>query len=421
MKRTLAVDLGAGLVLPTPVHGRPRGARAPGASWRGLVDLRKVGAVVSRSITLEPDRGTPDAADRRVGRRASVWSTGLQNPGHRRLRRRGAPATRARGAHVIVSIAGGTLEEYVRMTGALQGRPEVAALEVHLSGPDVELQRDVLGAARRPRRRDRRRGRPDVPRAGVREAPALGERRRRARRGRAVRAGAHGLTLGGSPPALVGPGGATASRARRRHRVAQRPGDQADDARARSSRSRARSPTCPSMAVGGIRTGEDAVEALLAGAWAVQVGTAMLIDPAAPVADRSGGRPVPEGQGARVARRRPRAPAGARVVRRARARRPPRDPAPREPADRRARRVATSRRPSGSPPTLAPHAGMLKVGLELFWAHGPEAVRRIASHGQVFVDAKLHDIPNTVERAAANIARLGVDDAERPRPRRARR
>jgi orotidine-5'-phosphate decarboxylase len=59
--------------------------------------------------------------------------------------------------------------------------------------------------------------------------------------------------------------------------------------------------------------------------------------------------------------------------------------------------------------TLAPHVGMLKVGLELFWAHGPEAVRRIASQGRVFVDAKLHDIPNTVERAAANIARLGVD------------
>jgi orotidine-5'-phosphate decarboxylase len=57
---------------------------------------------------------------------------------------------------------------------------------------------------------------------------------------------------------------------------------------------------------------------------------------------------------------------------------------------------------------LAPHSAMLKVGAELFWAHGPEAVRRIARHGPVFVDAKLHDIPNTVERAAANIARLGV-------------
>jgi orotidine-5'-phosphate decarboxylase len=57
---------------------------------------------------------------------------------------------------------------------------------------------------------------------------------------------------------------------------------------------------------------------------------------------------------------------------------------------------------------LAPHVGMLKVGFELFWAHGPEAVRRVAAHAPVFVDAKLHDIPNTVERASANIAKLGV-------------
>lgn len=57
---------------------------------------------------------------------------------------------------------------------------------------------------------------------------------------------------------------------------------------------------------------------------------------------------------------------------------------------------------------LAPEVGMLKVGLELFWARGPDAVQRIGSHGPVFVDSKLHDIPNTVERAAANIARLGV-------------
>ena len=57
---------------------------------------------------------------------------------------------------------------------------------------------------------------------------------------------------------------------------------------------------------------------------------------------------------------------------------------------------------------LSPHVGMLKVGLELFWAEGPGAVRRIAPHAPVFVDAKLHDIPNTVERSAANIACLGV-------------
>jgi orotidine-5'-phosphate decarboxylase len=57
---------------------------------------------------------------------------------------------------------------------------------------------------------------------------------------------------------------------------------------------------------------------------------------------------------------------------------------------------------------LAPHVGMLKVGLELAWALGPDAIRRVAAHGRVFADCKLHDIPTTVERAAANIARLGV-------------
>ena len=52
--------------------------------------------------------------------------------------------------------------------------------------------------------------------------------------------------------------------------------------------------------------------------------------------------------------------------------------------------------------------GWFKVGLELFAAHGPEAVRAIRAHGPVFLDVKLHDIPTTVERAAARIAELGV-------------
>jgi orotidine-5'-phosphate decarboxylase len=57
---------------------------------------------------------------------------------------------------------------------------------------------------------------------------------------------------------------------------------------------------------------------------------------------------------------------------------------------------------------LAPHVGMLKVALELGGSPAPAAGRRIAAIGPVFVDAKLHDIPTTVERAAANIARLGA-------------
>jgi len=53
-------------------------------------------------------------------------------------------------------------------------------------------------------------------------------------------------------------------------------------------------------------------------------------------------------------------------------------------------------------------AGVLKIGLELFAARGPEAVTRLRAFGPVFLDVKLHDIPNTVEAAARNCARLGI-------------
>lgn len=53
-------------------------------------------------------------------------------------------------------------------------------------------------------------------------------------------------------------------------------------------------------------------------------------------------------------------------------------------------------------------AGLLKVGLELFTAAGPEVVPRIRSVAPVFLDLKLHDIPNTVEGAARNASRLGI-------------
>ncbi len=57
---------------------------------------------------------------------------------------------------------------------------------------------------------------------------------------------------------------------------------------------------------------------------------------------------------------------------------------------------------------LAGRVGWFKVGLELFTAHGPAAVTAIRAHGPVFLDVKLHDIPTTVERAAARVADLGV-------------
>jgi len=58
---------------------------------------------------------------------------------------------------------------------------------------------------------------------------------------------------------------------------------------------------------------------------------------------------------------------------------------------------------------LAPEAGVLKLGLEAFVSQGPELVKEIAASGaRVFLDLKLHDIPNTVGRAAAAAVTTGA-------------
>ncbi len=278
VKRTLAVDL-AGLTLSTPVMVAS-GCAGTGRELSGLTDLRKVGALVSRTITIAPRKGAPTP---RIVESASgiVWDTGLQNPGLDAFVADELDRFARTGVPTIVSIGGGTLEEYVRLTTALQGRPQVAAIEVHLSGVDDELARPVLGAhvdrvseivgavsrmslvpvfAKLP--------------GGV---DGVGELARAAHR-----AGATGITVAGSPPALA----VDATRLSPELGAvtgwlsgpALKPltlGAVLEAARA--------IPGVPVIASGGIRTGEDAVECILAGAWAVQVGTAAIIDPMAPV------------------------------------------------------------------------------------------------------------------------------------------
>ncbi|WP_258359369.1 orotidine-5'-phosphate decarboxylase [Moorella sulfitireducens (nom. illeg.)] len=59
---------------------------------------------------------------------------------------------------------------------------------------------------------------------------------------------------------------------------------------------------------------------------------------------------------------------------------------------------------------LFPYVGMFKVGLELYTATGPAAIRMVKERGgKVFADLKLHDIPNTVAGAARSLVRHGVD------------
>ncbi len=59
---------------------------------------------------------------------------------------------------------------------------------------------------------------------------------------------------------------------------------------------------------------------------------------------------------------------------------------------------------------LSPHPGLFKIGLQLFIAEGPEIVRAVRDlGGRVFLDLKLHDIPNTVGRAVESVSSLGAE------------
>jgi dihydroorotate dehydrogenase (NAD+) catalytic subunit len=278
VKRSLAVDLD-GLRMSTPVM-IAAGCAGTGRELTGLVDQRRIGAIVSRTITVVPRGGAPTP---RIAEAPSavVWETGLQNPGVEAFVADELPRLARAQTPVVVSIGGGTLEEYVRLTSALQGRPEVAALEVHLSAPDDEMGRPVLGA--HPERVHEIVGAvarlsvvpvfAKIP-GGVGDPSSLAEA--------AMRAGATGVTLSGSPPALV------VDIDRLRADLGAVTGRMSGPAllpmTLEAVHQVARTlPGVPVIASGGVRNGEDAVACLLAGAWAVQIGTAALIDPAAPV------------------------------------------------------------------------------------------------------------------------------------------
>jgi dihydroorotate dehydrogenase (NAD+) catalytic subunit len=259
------------------------GCGGTGAELRGLVELRRLGAVVTRTITVEPRQGS---APPRIVETPSgiVWNTGLQNPGVDAFVATELPAWSGAPA-LIVSIGGGTLEEYVRLTGTLQGRSGVAALEVHLSGADVEMERPVLGAhADRVTEIVGAVARMSlvpvfakIP-GGVDVVPLAVA---------AARAGATGLTLTDSPPALAVDIGATRSAIGGATAWLSGPAIKPLMLRAVADVARAL-PRMPLIASGGVRTGADAIEAIFAGASAVQVGTATLLDPQAPVAIAKG-------------------------------------------------------------------------------------------------------------------------------------
>jgi len=128
------VDLGRGLRLRTPV------LTASGTFAYGfdapLVDRGALGAIVTKGTTLRPRSGNSPA---RIAETPSgmLNAIGLQNPGVDAVRREYAPRWAAWDLPVIVNVAGDRLEDYVEVVRRLDGVPGVSGIELNVSCPNV--------------------------------------------------------------------------------------------------------------------------------------------------------------------------------------------------------------------------------------------------------------------------------------------
>ena len=267
------------LVLPNPVL-TASGCAAAGRELGQFFDVGELGAVVTKSILLEPrsGRATPRMAETASGMLNSI---GLQGPGIDAFLEHDLPWLHEHGARAVVSIAGSSVEEYAELAGRLRGAPGLVGLEVNISCPNVENRglvfacdpvaaADVVAAVRRHTA-------PAVP-VLAKLSPDVTDIVAIARS--CVDAGADGLSmintllgmvidLDTMRPVLAGVTGGLSGRAVKP--VAVRCIWQVHAAM----------PEVPILGMGGIRSGLDALQFVLAGASAVSVGTAVFNDPSA--------------------------------------------------------------------------------------------------------------------------------------------
>jgi len=128
-------DRTPGLVLRNPVMPAS-GTFGYGTEYADLIDIGRLGAIVTKGITAIPWEGNPQP---RLWETASgvLNSIGLENIGVEAAIAEKAPLWASWQAPVIVNIAGHTMDEYARVAGRLDGVPGVAALEVNISCPNV--------------------------------------------------------------------------------------------------------------------------------------------------------------------------------------------------------------------------------------------------------------------------------------------
>ena len=125
-----------GAWFPAPIF-TASGCASSGKELSQFFPLREIGAVVTKSIMLKPRAGrpTPRMAETPSGMLNSI---GLQGPGIDAFLADDVPWLAAQGARIVVSIAGETIEEYSSLARKLRGVPGISALEVNISCPNVE-------------------------------------------------------------------------------------------------------------------------------------------------------------------------------------------------------------------------------------------------------------------------------------------
>jgi dihydroorotate dehydrogenase (NAD+) catalytic subunit len=271
----------AAATFPNPVF-TASGCAAAGQELEQFFPVSALGGVVTKSIMMAPRSGrpTPRMAETPSGMLNSI---GLQGPGIEAFLDQDLPWLADKGARAVVSIAGGSVDEYAKLANRLRGRPGLTMVEVNISCPNVEDRGQVFAcdpsAAAAVVQAVRRNTDSRIP-VFAKLSPDVTDIATIARS--CVDAGADGLsvinTLLGMVidtttmrPVLGGVTGGLSGPAIRP--VAVRCVWQVHQAL----------PEIPILGMGGIRTGLDALEFVLAGASAVSVGTTVFGDPTAPI------------------------------------------------------------------------------------------------------------------------------------------
>jgi dihydroorotate dehydrogenase (NAD+) catalytic subunit len=269
----LAVEV-AGLRLKNPLIAAS-GTFGYGVEYEGILDLSVLGGLVSKGLYLEPRDGcdVPRIVETPAGLLNAI---GLQGVGVRHFVRDVLPRLVRFDTAVIVNVCGDTVEEYAEVTRVLEDAPRVDALEINISCPNVKkggmafggdprLTAEVVTAVRRATRR------PVIPKLSPNVADiALFARV-------CEEAGASALSCINTVLGLA------VDVERRRPRLAFGTGGLSGPAirpiAVRMAWQAARAVKIPVIGVGGITSAEDALEFLIAGCAAVQVGTANFVDP----------------------------------------------------------------------------------------------------------------------------------------------